>query len=79
MLLFKGQDILTKWVIVKGKKKFKLLRDNPFNYHDWADHFNDNVLLFSSQQDAQTYIDNKLPDQKKFKDAHPRILTINIS
>lgn len=79
MLLFSGQDILRKWVIVKGKKKFKLLRDNPFNYYEWIDYYANNVILFNSQQDAQEFIDNELPNQNKFKNAYPKLLTINIS
>lgn len=79
MILFSGQDILKKWVIVKGKKVFKLLRRNPFNHYDWSDHYNNNVILFNSQQEAQAYINSELPDQSKFKDAHAKVLTINIS
>jgi len=79
MILFSGQDILKKWVIVKGKAKFKLLRVNPFSHHDWEDFYSKDVLLFASREQAQTYIQNNLPSLKKFQDAHIKLLTINIS
>lgn len=85
MILFSGQDILRKWVIVKGKRVFNLLSRDPYNHYDrsdhydWSDHYSHNVKLFNSQQEAQEFINKKLPVLKKFKDAHVKLLTINIS
>lgn len=85
MILFSGEDILRKWVIVKGKRVFNLLSRDPYNHcdrsdhYDWSDHYSHNVKLFNSQQEAQEFINKKLPVLKKFKDAHVKLLTINIS
>ena len=85
MIHILGDDIFSKYVIVKGKKQFKLLyKYGVFgsSAYDWLNQGKIlekgySVCLFNTEAEAREFIAN-LPDQKRFKDAVIKNITIKL-
>lgn len=85
MIHILGDDIFSKYVIVKGKKQFKLLYKYGTFGSDSYDWLNQgkiiekgySVCLFNSEAEAREFIAN-LPEQKRFKDAEVKNLTVKL-